>query len=239
MKKIIIATTKTWNIEKAEQLKKRRKDEYSIKLMTSKEELTIENIAPFQPEWIFFPHWSWIIPPSIYEQFKCVIFHTSSLPYGRGGAPLQNQIIRGIYNSEVCAVRAEEALDAGPVYKRESISLAIGSVEEILISISEIVFRMIPEIVDNDIHPEAQEGDVTLFERRKRKESKIPTDLLNIRSIYDFIRMLDGEGYPPAYFELGNFRIEMTNARMKKDNSVEGRFIITRNSGADVRESYS
>ncbi len=64
-------------------------------LVTDKKSLTYEKVNDFKPEYIFFPHWSWIIPSEIYENFKCIVFHMTDLPYGRGGSPLQNLISRG------------------------------------------------------------------------------------------------------------------------------------------------
>ena len=35
------------------------------------------------------------------------------------------------------------------------------------------------------------------------------------RQLYDFIRMLDGEGYPAAYLEMDNGKIYYRNARIE------------------------
>lgn len=40
------------------------------------------------PKYIFFIHWSWIVPSVILEKFECVCFHMTDLPFGRGGSPL-------------------------------------------------------------------------------------------------------------------------------------------------------
>ncbi len=58
-------------------------------------DLEVSKLLEFSPRYIFFPHWSWIIPKEIYEKFECVIFHMTDLPFGRGGSPLQNLIVRG------------------------------------------------------------------------------------------------------------------------------------------------
>ena len=33
-----------------------------------------------------------------------------------------------------------------------------------------------------------------------------------LETLYDYIRMLDAEGYPKAFFETEHFRLEFTNA---------------------------
>ena len=52
---------------------------------------------------VLVPHWRWLLPPTVLATWRCVGFHTSPLPKGRGGSPIQNQIIRGMYESEICA----------------------------------------------------------------------------------------------------------------------------------------
>src|SRR5262249_17488018 len=78
--------------------------------------LTVEAIAPLLPAWIFFPHWSWRIPRAFHERFTCVVFHMTDVPYGRGGSPLQNLIVRGHKATMISALACAEEIDAGAVY---------------------------------------------------------------------------------------------------------------------------
>jgi methionyl-tRNA formyltransferase len=96
----------------------------------------------------------------------------------------------------VCAVKAVANVDAGPVYLRRRIDLSKGSVEEILIQVSEIVFGMIPVIVRQNVAPVEQDGEPVTFRRRKPQESQMPREPKGPREVYDHIRMLVGEGYP-------------------------------------------
>ena len=57
--------------------------------------LSLEALRAIDPDFVFFPHWSWLIPEDIHGRFECVIFHMTDVPYGRGGSPLQNLIVRG------------------------------------------------------------------------------------------------------------------------------------------------
>ena len=66
------------------------------------------------------------------------------------------------------------------------------------------------------------------FRRRTRKESEIPADLRSPEQIYDFIRMLDCEGYPPAFVECDGFRFEFRNARLDDGRLEAGVTIIPR-----------
>ena len=68
---------------------------HEVLIINNKSQLSKDKLADFIPDIIFFPHWNWIVPDTIYESFKCIVFHTAPLPYGRGGSPIQNLILRG------------------------------------------------------------------------------------------------------------------------------------------------
>ena len=123
MKKYVIATVKSWNIENAERLRTASGREYEV--ITEPAELTLERIKSINPRYIFFPHWSWKIPQEIYENWECVVFHMTDLPFGRGGSPLQNLILKGVTRTKICALKVIEAFDAGPIYLRRNLSLAL------------------------------------------------------------------------------------------------------------------
>ena len=63
-------------------------------LITTSEDLNVV-LKNFNPDYIF-PHWSNIVPSNITGKFDCVCFRTTDLPFGRGGSPLQNLIVRGV-----------------------------------------------------------------------------------------------------------------------------------------------
>ena len=228
MKNIVIATIKKWNIRNAENLKNVYKNSCDITIITNKEDFSYERLKAINPAYIFFPHWSWIIPKDIYEKFNCVVFHISDLPYGRGGSPLQNQIVRKIYNTKISAIKVEEGIDTGKVYLKEDFYIGLGSAEEIFKKVSDIIFfKMIPYILENDIIPYEQEGNVLEFKRRKPQESNlIEAGLNSLDEFYDFIRMLDADGYPRAFIKLNNFKIEFLEAHLKEEKVI-GRFEIT------------
>lgn len=58
-------------------------------------ELVPETVSDLAPRYLFFVHWSWKVPPEIVNNYECICFHMTDVPYGRGGSPLQNLIVRG------------------------------------------------------------------------------------------------------------------------------------------------
>lgn len=227
---IVVATTKSWNIENAKAFMKANKGKFRITLVTKPDQLTYKRLIKLNPTFIFFPHWSWIIPQEIHDTFTCVVFHMTDLPFGRGGSPLQNLLSRGVYTTKVSALKVDGGLDTGPIYLKKKISIKDGTAEDILRKISTIVFRdMIPMLLKRDITPKVQKGKVVSFKRRKKAESTLINDnFTTLRQLYDHIRMLDGEGYPPAFIDLPNqFRLTLTNAKIK-GKELTGCFVITK-----------
>jgi methionyl-tRNA formyltransferase len=190
----------------------------------SKEKLTLDALKKVQPRYVFFLHWSWIVPEEILNAFECVNFHMTDLPYGRGGSPLQNLIMAGHREkTKLSAIRMVPELDAGPVYFKTDLSLE-GTAQEVLTRQSDQSAKMIERMMQEEPEPVPQKGDVVVFERRTSEQSEIP-ELDSAQQLYDFIRMLDGEGYPRAFIEHGGHRYEFSDAELDGD-TVQARVIV-------------
>lgn len=83
--KIIIATIKSWNVKNADKFRRDNYYEHGVFIITNKDDLTYEKVSRINPEYIFLPHWSWIIPKKIYETFNCIVFHMTDLPLAEEG----------------------------------------------------------------------------------------------------------------------------------------------------------
>lgn len=187
-------------------------------LITRKEDLNADYLRSLSPEFIFFIHWSHMIRPEIYERFNCIVFHMTDLPYGRGGSPLQNLIVRGHEDTMISAIKVEQGLDEGDIYMKRKLSLG-GTAEEIFLRAGKVMFDMIKEIVNEKPIPLKQSGDPVLFKRRQPGQSDIK-GIDSLDQLHDFIRMLDAEGYPHAFFENDYFRFEITRSSLKKESIV-------------------
>lgn len=189
--------------------------DYEVIRIRDREELTRERLEAISPLYIFFPHWSWLVPDEIHRRFECVVFHMTDLPYGRGGTPLQNLIVRGHKETMLSALRCVTELDVGPIYLKRPLSL-VGTAEDILLRATDLMQDMIIEIVRRHPVPKPQEGEPTVFQRRRPEDGNLgPLDRLE--QIYDYIRMLDAEGYPPAFLETEHFRFEFSGANVGAD----------------------
>lgn len=212
----LLVTEKKWHLSLFDSLKKDGKDLWV--LINSQEEFTVENLTKINPTKIFIPHWSYIIPKEIYSKFECIVFHMTDLPYGRGGSPLQNLIVSGHESTKISALKVNEGIDTGDIFLKKELIL-FGTAEEIFIRASKIIFGMISDIIDEDIKPVGQKGPVLHFKRRKPDEGNI-LELTDLEEIFNYIRMLDAEGYPNAFLEFGHFRLEFSRATLKSNNSI-------------------
>lgn len=220
MNNYIIATVKSWNY--AAYHKHAALLPGIWHLVTTPEELN-KIIVKVKPKFIFFPHWSWIVPDDLINEYDCVCFHMTDVPYGRGGSPLQNLIARGHKQTKLTALRMVSELDAGPIYLKTNLSLA-GTAQEIYESAAEKVYDLIHQIVKEQPKPIEQHGDPFIFERRTPDQSELPNEC-SLNTLYDHIRMLDAETYPKAFLEYGAFHF-IFEAAILKSNNVEAKVII-------------
>ena len=142
----------------------------------------------------------------------------TDLPYGRGGSPLQNLIKLGHKRTKISAIKVIEGVDSGPIYLKRDLELN-GTATEIFLRSSSIIFSMILEIISDLPTPQKQVGEVVHFKRRKPNQSKL-TNLKSIDELYDHIRMLDCDGYPKAFLEFENFRLEFDESKIIDKNNL-------------------
>lgn len=165
-----------------------------------------------------------MVPRSVWTKNECVCFHMTNVPYGRGGSPLQNLILRGHKKTKIAALRMVGEMDAGPVYMKRNLSLK-GRAENIYQRAGEICAAMMCQIVQRPIKPIPQKGIIVKFKRRKPSESRLPK-LGTLSRWNDWIRMLDADTYPRAFLKYGSFRIEFYSAVNIK-NRLEAKVVIT------------
>ena len=223
LKNFILVSDKIWHDRLYNELKADIQG-YWIRFQT-KEEFNSETLAEINPEWIFIPHWSYIIPNAIYNDYKCVVFHMTDLPFG-SGSPLQNLIEKGFTETKISAIRVSEGIDTGDVFLKKPLSL-YGTAEEIFIRAIPIIKEMIIHIINENPVTIPQFGEPTVFKRRKPSDGNL--DMLSeLEQVYDYIRMLDCYGYPPAFIETDNFKFEFNRASLKGDGSILADARITR-----------
>ena len=137
----------------------------------------------------------------------------TDLPFGRGGSPLQNLIVRGVEETKLSAIKCVKELDAGDIYLKKPLSLH-GTAEEVFLRATDLMRGMIIEIINEKPEPVPQEGEPYVFKRRKPQDGCI-CELDDLKKVFDYIRMLDAEGYPRAFLDIGKFHFEFERASLK------------------------
>lgn len=206
----IVAAVGDWNKEMFDEVTRSLAGNWHY--VSTPAELNKKIQEGFLPRYVFFPHWRWIVPVDIVTQFECVCFHMTDVPYGRGGSPLQNLIVRGHKDTVLTALRMEKGLDTGPVYLKEPLSLK-GSAEAIYHRASQMTWKMIAEIIAREVTPKPQQGKVVTFQRRTPEQSEIKQNL-TIEQVYDYIRMLDAPNYPKAFLSTESYYLEFDQAKL-------------------------
>ena len=224
-KNFVILTNKKWHFEIAKILNKKYKFKKFI-IIKSKNGLTLNKLSQIKPEYIFVPHWSYIIPKKIYSNFKTVVFHMTDLPFGRGGSPLQNLILLGKKKTMISAIECSHKIDAGNIYLKSPLNIE-GSAQEIYDRSSLIIKEMIIKIINNKFVLRPQRGKITQFKRRVPAQGNL-IKVKSMQAYYNFIRMLDAETYPKAFLKINGFTILFSKVKKIETNKLIAEVEISR-----------
>jgi len=200
VKKILCVGYRKWALNIYSKIAKNYKDG-DVRVIKSYDEYCDSFVRGYNPDYILFYGWSWIVDKDIIGDYKCIMLHPSKLPKYRGGSPIQNQIIRGVNDSAVTLFIMNEEMDAGNVVFQESMSLS-GSIDDIFNRIEGLGYKGTMQFLDEPADGVKQiEEDATYFKRRTEQQSEITLDELKRESaeyLYNKIRML-GDPYPNAF----------------------------------------
>jgi methionyl-tRNA formyltransferase len=213
----IVAAKGDWNRKNFEKYSKKLPGRWLFCSNPSELDSLLKDI---NPRYIFFPHWSWIVSEAILDNNECVCFHMTDLPFGRGGSPLQNLLVKGFQDTVLTALKMETGIDTGPVYYKNPLSLK-GSAKDIYKRASGLSWRMIANFVSDNPDSIPQEGEVVNFKRRTPNQSLIP-DGLSLNEIHDYIRMLDAPEYPKAFIKGNGYHLEFRDSELV-DNELSAK----------------
>ena len=211
MKKILIVNK---NLFFKNKFKNSKKIKYFF--ISKKKNFTLKNVNKISPNLIFFPHWSFSVNNKILENYECIGFHSSPLPYGRGGSPIQNMVLRGHKKTKVCCFKLSPKLDEGQIYFKNNLYLS-GTANEIFDRLYILIIKMIKKFLKKKHIPISQSGRIYYFKRRNKKDSLLEKNL-NLSKLYDKIRILDynEKNFPKAFITHGKFKIIFYDPIIKK-----------------------
>ena len=165
-------------------------------------DLLEEMVDEYEPKYIFFIGWSWIIKDDIVNNYKCICLHPSPLPKYRGGSPMQHQIINGEKTSAVTLFEMDEGIDTGDILYQKEFSLD-GDLNDIYSRVTELGINGVIEIIENGYQNQIKqnEEEATFYKRRKPSMSEIKIDDISnftASQLHDKVRALQ-DPYPNAF----------------------------------------
>ena len=192
--------------------------------INSKSEL-VNKLKKYNPSIIFFIHWHWKISKSFLKSYQCIGFHMTKLPYGRGGSPLQNLILRNKKSTFLSVFKITDKMDSGPILLQKKMSLN-GNAEDIYrrVTINALSIIKSKFIIGKKLLFKNQKGKIINFKRRNPEQSEIK-NIKNIKNLHDFIRMLDAPNYPRAFIIKNKFKISFSNSEIK-NNTIQSKVMI-------------
>ena len=139
------------------------------------------------------------------ELFKHnIVIHASDLPSGKGWSPITWQILEGKNEIPLTVFEAEDGIDSGPIYFKESIELKgnelINEIRVLLVSkIEKLILKFIKQ---SHKDPVPQSGISTYYKRRLPINSQLDLNK-TIMQQFNLLRVLDNERYPGYFFYMG------------------------------------
>lgn len=112
------------------------------------------------------------LPAWFVRENEVVNFHCTDLPYGRGGGPIENLILRGHTDTIITAHRMTEEIDGGPVYMKLGPISLDGSKVDIQERFIEPVTEMVRRIVRDEPVPYEQHGRVVRWNRLPSEQAE-------------------------------------------------------------------
>ena len=174
---------------------------YEVFLINSKKKYCEKAIRNYNPDYILFYGWSWIIDQDLIKSFKCIMLHPSPLPKYRGGSPIQNQIINGEKHSAVTLFLMDDGIDTGDILAQQYLSLE-GNLSDIFDRITETGKILTENVLKGEFHRRKQnDSESTYFKRRKPSQSEITIEEIQTKSgeyLHNKIRMLQSP-YPNSF----------------------------------------
>jgi methionyl-tRNA formyltransferase len=209
-------------------------DENNIKLIETSDindDDTVSALESLSPDIVICPGWSQIISREVLNipEIGFTGFHSSNLPKGRGGAPVNWSIINGETNITLSYFFYTPGIDAGDVLKQKSVTVEkrddVSSIfEKLALTACQILNELKQPLHDGSIEAEPQQvSSATYRPRRKPKDGVIDWSKDPLEQ-YNWIRA-QTQPYPGAYTFFEGDKITIWEAKQVGEvNSPDAEF---------------
>jgi methionyl-tRNA formyltransferase len=175
-------------------------DTHTISLVESLREVTSGDI-------LFLISCNQIVKQDVRRRFqKVLVIHASDVPYGRGFAPLNWQILEGRSEVVVTLMEAADKVDSGDVWQKRTLHFNGSELfNELFDCLFAAELALMDFAVDNfrSINPQPQPSiEGSYYPKRGPEDSRVqPTQ--TIAEIFDLVRVSDPARYPVFFDHRG------------------------------------
>jgi methionyl-tRNA formyltransferase len=171
-----------------------------------------------------------IVPQTIIDIFPrgIINIHPSLLPKHRGPTPLESVIVNGETETGVSLMRLAAAMDAGPVYAQESVSLQGNETKQQLadklLNIGKnILLQHLPAILSGDLEPQEQDEDAASYDQLIERDAGNLTSLDFNESAIKIVRKVRAyASWPRLRITIGTTVAIVTKAHAIDGDGLEG-----------------
>jgi methionyl-tRNA formyltransferase len=177
------------------------------------DERTVAAIRGLEPDLVVCPGWSQIIDEAVLDipSRGFTGFHSSDLPNGRGGAPVNWSMIHGEDEIQISYFYYTSGIDAGEILGQKSVPIEhrddVSTLLEKLAAAARDVLRELKELLHDDaVEPTPQRLESATYRPRRKPKDGIIDWAKNPREQQNWIRA-QTQPYPGAYTFFEQHRI--------------------------------
>jgi len=149
-----------------------------------------------------------ITPPEVLARNQHnIVVHASDLPKDRGFSPIVWQILEGKNVIPVCMIEAQDPVDSGDIYMRQTLTLQGHELNaEVRDRLGKLIVEMCLAAMRAPAPPtgRAQVGEPTFRRRRRPEDSRLDPER-TVAEQMPLLRVVDNDAYP-AFFDLNGRR---------------------------------
>jgi methionyl-tRNA formyltransferase len=209
------------------------------------EENSQRSLAELDPNICICPGWHQILDQSVLEipTDGFLGFHSSNLPKGRGGAPINWSIIHGESEITISLFRYTPGIDAGDIVAKETVPVEerddVRTVIDRLAIAACDALRSVHEKMENGLDAVPQSEEEATYRPRRQPQDGIINWNSTVSEVQNWIRA-QTDPYPGAYtfFEDRKLTIWSANgSNVKSSNRLPGTVTDTTERGINVAVS--
>jgi methionyl-tRNA formyltransferase len=194
---ILIDNPNSWAVSNAKNLVSEISKNHSCKLIHSHEEVENGDI-------LFL-----LSCEKKFTQFEKnkhnIVVHQSDLPSGKGWSPMAWQILEGKNTIPITLFEANEKIDSGDYYIKDSATLDSSELAEeardkVVIVMNKMILRFISDI--SNMKPIKQTGSESFYRKRTAEDSGLDINK-TISEQFNLLRVVDNERYPAFFIKDG------------------------------------